>query len=134
MRTTTNMGTVAFAAALALLATAPHEAAAACAGNGPLHDLGILGISAPAANVEPDPSVLFSRAPRVLQVADGSSAFGKLREGDLLVSIDGHAITSPDAARHYAGIRPGDEVRLTVKRRDTLRGATVVAGQRCPTR
>ena len=63
---------------------------------------------------------LGQRVPEVVTInslAEDSPARGVLRAGDVLVSIDGTAVTTPDAVR--AGIRahkPGERVVFTVRR------------------
>jgi hypothetical protein len=56
---------------------------------------------------------------------------GKLREGDVLVSVDGHLITTGDGALRYANARPGDRVRLGIRRGGRVEDVVVTAGERC---
>jgi PDZ domain-containing protein len=53
----------------------------------------------------------------VLGVAVDVPAAGKLRSGDVIVGVDGRPVKTPDEIRLEIGRRkPGDEVRLTVRR------------------
>lgn len=56
---------------------------------------------------------------------------GRLREGDVLTSVDGVGITTAEGGRRFSAIRPGDQVRLGVRRGGGLQQVTVTAGERC---
>jgi len=72
---------------------------------------------------------LGQKVPEVVSISaltNGSPATGVLREGDVLVSIDGKAVTSPDSVR--AAVRshkPGESVAFTVLRAGKPRVLTV---------
>ena len=61
---------------------------------------------------------------------DGPAA-GRLLDGDLLVALDGEAITTPEAARRFSGIRPGERVVLTVHRGGEIHEVGITAEERC---
>jgi len=56
---------------------------------------------------------------------------GRLREGDVLVALDGQLITTDRAGDRLANIRRGERVRLTVRRGGQVREVDVVASERC---
>jgi hypothetical protein len=71
----------------------------------------------------------FGREP-VLEGIRGPGV-GRLEEGDLLVSVDGIAITTEEGGRRFSDIRPGDRVRLGVRRDGRIQDVTLTAGERC---
>ena len=72
---------------------------------------------------------LGEKVPQVVSISDlpkGSQSIGVLRAGDVLVSIDGKTVTTPDAVR--AAVRshkPGENVAFTVRRDGTVKALTV---------
>jgi PDZ domain-containing protein len=53
----------------------------------------------------------------VIDVRAGAPAFGKLEPGDVIVAVDGTAVLTPDELRReISRHRPGDDVRLAVRR------------------
>lgn len=57
------------------------------------------------------------RGARVIDVRAGAPAFGKLEPGDVIVAVDGTAVLTPDELRReISRHRPGDDVRLAVRR------------------
>lgn len=58
----------------------------------------------------------FRREPVIGGIAPDGPAAGKLQAGDVIVAIDGLLITTREAGRHLASLRPGQPVRLTVRR------------------
>ena len=73
----------------------------------------------------------FDAEPRISGVRDGGPAEGRLRDGDVIVAVDGQLITSGAGGRRYSDIDPGDEVRLSVRRGGRVQDVTVRAGARC---
>jgi PDZ domain len=73
----------------------------------------------------------FDAEPRISGVRDGGPAEGRLRDGDVIVAVDGQLITSSAGGRRYSAIDPGDQVRLSVRRGGRVQEVTVRAGARC---
>lgn len=74
---------------------------------------------------------IFEAEPRITGVRPQGPAGGLLREGDVLVAVDGSPITTPEGARRHAEIRPGEEVRFSVRRDGRVRDVTITATGRC---
>jgi PDZ domain-containing protein len=73
----------------------------------------------------------------VSQIAEGAPADGVLAPGDVIVSVDGRRASSPaDLRRLIARHRPGESVRLGLRRDGKLRSETVatIADKDEPTR
>ncbi len=52
----------------------------------------------------------------VAYTVPGSAAEGKLREGDVIVAVDGKEVAKPDVVKQeVSGRHPGDQVKLTVR-------------------
>ncbi|MBW3572313.1 MAG: hypothetical protein KY467_14525, partial [Gemmatimonadetes bacterium] len=64
-------------------------------------------------------------------VIGGVRGNGPLREGDAIVAVDGHLITTREGGRRYTAIDPGEQVRLSVRRCGRVKVVTVRAGVRC---
>lgn len=60
----------------------------------------------------------------------GPAASAGLRVGDVLTHIDGLAVTSPEGARRLGAVKPGDKVRLTVRRGDATLNRDLTLGRR----
>jgi len=95
--------------------------AASCGGERPtVGDLGYSGLSCNCTlytDTDPAESVWrFRGEPRIEGVKRGGPADGKLRRGDLIVSIDGALITSDEGGRRFAQLEPGRPVTLAVRR------------------
>jgi membrane-associated protease RseP (regulator of RpoE activity) len=58
----------------------------------------------------------FSTEPRLADIDRDGPGAGILREGDVLVAVDGTLITSAEGGRKLGSIEPGDDVRLTLRR------------------
>jgi hypothetical protein len=58
----------------------------------------------------------FERHPRVRGVEPGGPADGRLRPGDELRAVNGADLTTEAGGRAFSGIRPGGDVRWTVRR------------------
>lgn len=76
------------------------------------------GVSASARElVERAPGAWdFSVEPRLWEIRADGPARGVLREGDVLVAVDGMPVTTRAAGRALAEMRPGVPVELTVRR------------------
>ncbi|HET6229544.1 MAG TPA: PDZ domain-containing protein [Longimicrobiaceae bacterium] len=66
------------------------------------------------------------------EVEAGGPAAGILRSGDVLVTVDGLAVTSAAGARRLWELRPGEAVRLTVERGGRRMDVTLRAASICP--
>jgi S1-C subfamily serine protease len=73
----------------------------------------------------------FSTEPRIRGVQPGGPASGKLRDGDILISIDGVLITTREGGRRLANLTPGKPVTLRVRRGGQEMDVTVVPGLGC---
>ena len=59
----------------------------------------------------------YTNYPRVVAVAEGGAAQrAGIREGDVLMSVDGMSILSSEGARRFSAARLADDVRLTIDR------------------
>ena len=79
-----------------------------------------------------EPDMEFAAEPVLSGIRKDGPADGKLQEGDLLVAIDGQAITTREAAVQLSWLKPNEPVRLTVHgsastRRVEIRPALAVA-------
>jgi membrane-associated protease RseP (regulator of RpoE activity) len=81
-----------------------------------------------------DPSPVFESGdvpPELSMIAEGGPA-GRagLRVGDRLTHIDGLSVTSPEGARRLGAVKPGDKVRLTVRRGTSTLNRDLTLGRR----
>lgn len=74
----------------------------------------------------------FRSAIRVDAVEAGGPADGVLRAGDVIVTVDGAAVTDAAGARRLWALRPGEPVRLAIERDGRRTEVTVRAGAICP--
>lgn len=58
----------------------------------------------------------FSTEPRIESIRPGSPADGKLRDGDILIAVDGALITTREGGARLANLRPGQPVTLRIRR------------------
>ncbi len=97
-------------------------------------DLGIQGLQCVDCSVTHAPDGAahwrFSTEPVVHAVRTPAVAAG-LRDGDRLVALDGHLITSESGTAAWAALQPGDSVRFRVRRGDEVAEVRYVAGRRC---
>jgi S1-C subfamily serine protease len=73
----------------------------------------------------------FDSEPQILAVGIGTPADGALEEGDWIVAIDGHLITTSAGGDRFASFSPGERVRLRIRRNGTIRDVALVAGWYC---
>ncbi|HEX3131014.1 MAG TPA: PDZ domain-containing protein [Thermoanaerobaculia bacterium] len=73
----------------------------------------------------------FSTEPRIRGVQPGGPSSGKLRNGDILISIDGVLITTLEGGRRLANLTPGKPVTLGVRRGGKETDVAVVPGLGC---
>ncbi len=62
--------------------------------------------------------------------AGGPASRAGIREGDLLVAIDGRELTAEAGGAAFSSVRPGQRVRFTVRRDGAEREVELVAGER----
>lgn len=75
--------------------------------------------------------VAWVTAPAVVTVESGSPAYiAGLRNGDTIVAVEGHAVTTPEAFERFARARPNEPIRLTVRRSGNERDVTVIPSER----
>src|SRR5262249_32532379 len=58
----------------------------------------------------------FYEEPRIAEVDANGPAAGRLREGDVLVAVDGALVTTSEAGRRIGDLMPGRSIQLTVRR------------------
>ena len=121
------------AALLALPAAAPGQGGT-CGRNGGTRvpDLGFTTISCEHCTIDQSPrhvSYRFGTEPRVGGIS--AAGRGKLREGDVLVAVNGDLITTEEASDRLSSTRRGERVRLTVRRAGRTQNVDVVAGEHC---
>ena len=77
------------------------------------------------------PSWTFYELPTVGAVDEAGPAAGAgVLPGDLLVAVDGRTLTDAAGAAAFSSVRPGQRVRLTVRRDGTDRQVELIAGER----
>jgi PDZ domain len=135
MMTNARRALLALLAAVPLLA-APLEAQSAArtcqGGRGTLTaDLGYENIECNCTMFTREGRWHFRSEPTVTGIRDGGPAEGRLRDGDVIVAVDGMLITTEQAGRRFGAIRAGDSVRLSVRRNGRVRDVTIRAGERC---
>jgi S1-C subfamily serine protease len=74
----------------------------------------------------------FSSEPVVRVVNPGSPAAGKIREGDEIVAIDGHLITTGEGGRRLGNLEPGKSVSLVIRSGNRERTVEIVPDGECP--
>jgi hypothetical protein len=76
---------------------------------------------------------IFRSPPEVYSVESGSPAHvAGLRRGDVLTHVDGTAITSEGGGRRWAQVKPGQTVRVSYRRGNAQRVASIRAGDPKP--
>jgi len=73
----------------------------------------------------------FSTEPRIDAVGDGSPAAGKLRNGDVIIAVDGVLITTREGGRRLANLKPGVPVTLRIRRGGKEMDVTLVPRRGC---
>jgi hypothetical protein len=118
------------AALLALPGAAPGQA---CGREGvTVPDLGFGDVSCEHCTINVSPrgvNYRFGTEPRLYEIRGPGE--GRLREGDVLVAIDGRLITTEEGGDRMEAVRPGEQVRLTVRRSGRTQDVSLVARTRC---
>ncbi|HVG46229.1 MAG TPA: PDZ domain-containing protein [Longimicrobium sp.] len=125
---------VAITAALLALPAASSGQGGTCGRNGGIRtpDLGFSTISCEHCTIDQSPrrvTYRFGTEPRVGGIS--AAGRGKLREGDVLVAVNGDLITTEEATDRLSNTRRGERVRLTVRRGGRTQAVDVVAGEHC---
>lgn len=135
------MRAVLYAAGLLALAaplSAQGIASRSCPGNrAPVADLGIQNWSCDCTfEISQSNSGArrwyFRGEPTLRGIRPGGPADGKLREGDVLVAVNGLLITTREAGERLAQLKPGEPVTLTIRRNGQERKVTIVPDSLCP--
>jgi len=103
----------------------------------PRGDVGITSFECTNCRVSTSPGQRvwsFSSEPIVLVVKSGSPADGKIREGDAIVAVDGHLITTREGGRRLANLEPGQAVSMVVRSGNRERTVEIVPESECPRR
>ena len=69
--------------------------------------------------------------PRIRDIKSGGPAAGRLHDGDVLLSVDGLGITTPEAWHRMRDVAPGQALRFSVRRGTDTATATVTPSARC---
>jgi len=73
----------------------------------------------------------FSSEPTVRVVRPGSPADGRIQEGDQIVAVDGHLITTGEGGRRLANLVPGRETAIVVRTGSRERTVRLVPEPMC---
>jgi len=87
--------------------------------------------------VQDDPVVIrkvwkFYEEPRIGEVDPNGPSMGRLKDGDVLVAIDGALITTGEGGRKIGALDPSRTVKLTVRRDGKTLDVRVRPRSRCP--
>ena len=78
-----------------------------------------------------EPDMEFDAEPILSDIRAGGPADGKLQERDVLVALDGKPITARAGALQLSWLKPGQPVRVTVRRQDVLTDVEITPTARC---
>ena len=73
----------------------------------------------------------FSSEPIVRAVEPGSPVDGKIREGDAIVAVDGHLITTGEGGRRLGNMMPGQAVSMVVRTGNREKTVVVIPDSEC---
>jgi S1-C subfamily serine protease len=105
-----------------LVGLAPNLAAQGCKSGRGEPDLGVGGMDCLLCTLhvgtaaEPQGWIAFGAEPTLRLIRAGGPADGVLRDGDVLVAVDGMLITTEAGSRRFAAPATGKPLRLTVRR------------------
>lgn len=71
----------------------------------------------------------FSVEPRVWELSTPAS--GRLKDGDILIAIDGALITTGNGGRKLASVQPGQSVELRIRRGKSEKKVRLTAAEGC---
>lgn len=69
---------------------------------------------------------LFHAEPEIKEIDRGGPSHDKLKDGDVIVAVDGMLITTRKAGIRFANLTAGEPVEFTIRRRGRTRSVTVV--------
>jgi len=73
----------------------------------------------------------FRSEPRIWGITEGGPADNKLKEGDVVVAVDGYLITTEEGGKRFGNLVPGVPVTLTVRRGGEETDVTVTPEAKC---
>jgi hypothetical protein len=73
----------------------------------------------------------YQKEPRISSIRSDGPAAGRLKEHDILLAVDGIAITTPEAWHRLRDVKPGEMLRFTVSLDGATRDETIRASGRC---
>jgi len=117
---------------LALMA--PAAAEAQCAGGAArVPALGISLVQCDCTISSSNPSAWrFRTPPQVFDIVEGSAAASVLREGDVIMQVNGRAITTAEGAAAFARIREGGSATLLIQRDGRTQTVALRRSEVCP--
>jgi membrane-associated protease RseP (regulator of RpoE activity) len=120
-----------WAAALATMVAMPAAAQSGCR----FADLGVQSLECRDCHIQVhDDEVRTFRTGTELKlnrIRPGGPTAAVLRDGDVLVAIDGAPITTAEGGRRFAALAPGRAATLTIRRDGLNRDVRVVPGAQC---
>ncbi len=128
---TTYIANFRWAAALATLIAVPGAAQQACR----FADLGVSSLECRDCHIQVSDDVIQSFRTgtelRLNRIRPNGPTAGVLRDGDVLVAINGAPITTAEGGRRFAALAPGRAATLTIRREGLNRDVRVVPGAQC---
>lgn len=73
----------------------------------------------------------FSTEPRLWEIDPSGPAAGRIRDGDVLVAVNGAPVTTREAGRQLEAMKAGTAIELTLRRGGALVRTSVVPTERC---
>ena len=73
----------------------------------------------------------YLKEPRISSIRSDGPAAGQLKEHDMILAVDGIAITTPEAWHRLRDVKPGEMLRFTVRNDGATRDAIIRAAARC---
>lgn len=73
----------------------------------------------------------YLKEPLISSIRSDGPAAGRLKEHDMILAVDGIAITTPEAWHKLRDVKPGEMLRFTVRNDGTTRDEIIRATARC---
>jgi hypothetical protein len=102
----------------------------------PIGSLGITGIACDRCQFFTNGKVhraVFWTEPTILELDEANPAAAVLREGDVLVAVDGQLITTSGGSERFSALPPDRPVRLRIRRDGRMVELSVPVAAACPT-